>query len=216
MYSQWWSRLAALIIFVGFFLTFVPQFVVGYNGMPRRYHRYVPEFQVWNVLSSAGASILAVGYVLPLCYLLYSLRYGKRAGDNPWRATGLEWQTPSPPPRTTSRKRRSSSAVPTNITRERPKMSLEDALFTADEQERLFDRTFLRARSGSKSNTPPRSAARNALPSGCGSSWPRRSCSSACCSLRRRLPLHVSRGFRGGQRATELAASAASIRSSCW
>jgi cytochrome c oxidase subunit 1 len=98
MYSQWWSRLSALIIFVGFFLTFLPQFVVGYNGMPRRYHQYVPEFQVWNVLSSAGASILGVGYALPLVYLLLSLRYGKRASANPWRATGLEWQTPSPPP----------------------------------------------------------------------------------------------------------------------
>ncbi len=98
MYSQWWSRLSALIIFFGFFLTFLPQFVVGYNGMPRRYHSYPPEFQVWNVLSSAGASILAVGYVLPLGYLLLSLRYGRRAGPNPWRATGLEWQTPSPPP----------------------------------------------------------------------------------------------------------------------
>jgi len=80
LYSEWWSRLAALIIFVGFFLTFLPQFVAGYNGMPRRYHRYVPEFQVWNVLSSAGASILAVGYVLPLGYLLYSLKYGPKAG----------------------------------------------------------------------------------------------------------------------------------------
>ena len=99
MYSQWWSRLSALIIFVGFFLTFLPQFVVGYNGMPRRYHRYVPEFQVWNVLSTAGASILSVGYVLPLCYLLLSLRYGQCAGANPSRATGLEWQTPSPPPK---------------------------------------------------------------------------------------------------------------------
>ncbi|HET6323434.1 MAG TPA: cytochrome c oxidase subunit I [Planctomycetaceae bacterium] len=99
MYSQWWSRLAALIIFVGFFLTFLPQFVVGYNGMPRRYYQYVPEFQVWNVLSSAGASILAVGYLLPLGYLFYSLRYGPRTGDNPWGATGLEWQTSSPPPR---------------------------------------------------------------------------------------------------------------------
>jgi len=98
MYSEWWSRLAALIIFVGFFLTFLPQFVVGYNGMPRRYHRYAPEFQVWNVLSSAGASILAVGYLLPLCYLLGSLRFGAKAGPNPWGATGLEWQTPSPPP----------------------------------------------------------------------------------------------------------------------
>jgi cytochrome c oxidase subunit I len=99
MYSQWWSRLAALIIFVGFFLTFLPQFIVGYNGMPRRYYQYVPEFQVWNVLSSAGASILAVGYILPLAYLIYSLRYGPRTGNNPWGATGLEWQTSSPPPR---------------------------------------------------------------------------------------------------------------------
>ncbi|HEV3298700.1 MAG TPA: cytochrome c oxidase subunit I [Planctomycetaceae bacterium] len=99
MYSQWWSRLAALIIFVGFFLTFLPQFIVGYNGMPRRYYQYVPEFQVWNVLSSAGASILAVGYILPLGYLIYSLRYGPRTGNNPWGATGLEWQTSSPPPR---------------------------------------------------------------------------------------------------------------------
>jgi cytochrome c oxidase subunit 1 len=98
MYSEWWSKLAAIIIFVGFFLTFLPQYVVGYNGMPRRYHHYAPEFQVWNVLSSAGASILGVGYVLPLLYLLYSLKYGKPAGPNPWHATGLEWQTPSPPP----------------------------------------------------------------------------------------------------------------------
>jgi cytochrome c oxidase subunit 1 len=98
MYSEWWSRLSAIIIFVGFFLTFLPQFIVGYAGMPRRYHRYPPEFQVWNVMSSAGASILAVGYFLPLCYLLYSLKYGPPAGNNPWKATGLEWQTPSPPP----------------------------------------------------------------------------------------------------------------------
>jgi cytochrome c oxidase subunit 1 len=99
MYSQWWSRLSAIIIFIGFFLTFLPQFVVGYNGMPRRYHKYIEEFQVWNVLSSAGASILAVGYVLPLFYLIISLYRGKPAGDNPWQATGLEWQTPSPPPK---------------------------------------------------------------------------------------------------------------------
>jgi cytochrome c oxidase subunit 1 len=98
MYSEWWSKLAAIIIFVGFFLTFLPHFVLGYSGMPRRYHRYPPEFQVWNVMSSAGASILAVGYVLPLIYLLLSLKYGKPAGPNPWKATGLEWQTPSPPP----------------------------------------------------------------------------------------------------------------------
>jgi cytochrome c oxidase subunit I len=98
MYSDWWSRLTAMIIFIGFFLTFLPQFVAGYNGMPRRYHMYAPEFQVWNVMSTAGASILGVGYVLPLLYLIPSLWFGKPAGDNPWQATGLEWQTPSPPP----------------------------------------------------------------------------------------------------------------------
>ncbi len=99
MYSEWWSKMAALIIFVGFFLTFLPQFVLGYNGMPRRYHAYPEEFHVWNVMSSAGASILGVGYILPLFYFLYSLWYGPPAGPNPWRATGLEWQTPSPPPK---------------------------------------------------------------------------------------------------------------------
>ncbi|HUI06436.1 MAG TPA: cytochrome c oxidase subunit I [Verrucomicrobiae bacterium] len=98
LYPDGWGRLAALIIFVGFNLTFFPQFVLGYLGMPRRYHSYPPEFQVLNVLSTAGASILGVGYVLPLVYLIWSLRYGKIAGPNPWRATGLEWRTTSPPP----------------------------------------------------------------------------------------------------------------------
>jgi cytochrome c oxidase subunit 1 len=98
MYPEFLSKLAALVIFVGFMLTFLPQFVLGYLGMPRRYHVYPPEFQVLNVMSSAGASILAVGYVLPLFYLIWSLYGGKPAGPNPWSATGLEWQTPSPPP----------------------------------------------------------------------------------------------------------------------
>ncbi len=98
LYSDGWGRLSALIIFVGFILTFLPQFVVGYQGMPRRYHHYAPEFQVLNVLSTAGASILAVGYLLPFVYLIWSLGYGPRAGGNPWQATGLEWQTSSPPP----------------------------------------------------------------------------------------------------------------------
>jgi len=87
-----------LTIFVGFNLTFFPQFVLGYLGMPRRYHAYPPEFQVLNVMSTAGASILAVGYVVPLFYLIWSLWYGKLAPANPWQATGLEWQTLSPPP----------------------------------------------------------------------------------------------------------------------
>ena len=97
-YPEVLARLSALIIFLGFNLTFFPQFILGYLGMPRRYHVYPPEFQALNVLSSAGASILAVGYVLPLIYLIWSLRYSPVAGINPWKARGLEWQTPSPPP----------------------------------------------------------------------------------------------------------------------
>jgi len=98
IYPEPVARVAALIVFLGFNLTFFPQFVLGYLGMPRRYHAYPPEFQVLNVMSSAGASILAVGYLLPLLYLIWSLRYGRVAGANPWGARGLEWQTPSPPP----------------------------------------------------------------------------------------------------------------------
>lgn len=98
LYPEWPAKLSALFIFGGFNLTFFPQFILGYLGMPRRYHIYAPEFQMLNVLSSAGASILAVGYLLPLVYLLWSLRYGREAGPNPWQATGLEWTTASPPP----------------------------------------------------------------------------------------------------------------------
>ncbi len=98
MYPEGLAKFAAFVVFVGFNLTFFPQFIVGYLGMPRRYHAYPPEFQVLNVMSTAGASILGLGYVLPLAYLIWSMRYGKDAVDNPWRATGLEWQTPSPPP----------------------------------------------------------------------------------------------------------------------
>jgi len=98
LYPEGWAKLSALLVFVGFNLTFFPQFVLGYMGMPRRYHAYPPEFQVLNVLSTAGASVLAVGYVLPMIYFLWSLRYGEDAGPNPWNAVGLAWMTPSPPP----------------------------------------------------------------------------------------------------------------------
>jgi cytochrome c oxidase subunit 1 len=98
MYPEGLAKFAAFVVFVGFNLTFFPQFILGYLGMPRRYHAYPPEFQVLNVMSTAGASILGVGYVLPLVYLIWSMRYGKNAVANPWGATGLEWKTPSPPP----------------------------------------------------------------------------------------------------------------------
>lgn len=98
MYPESWARLAAAITFIGFNLTFFPQFIVGYMGMPRRYHYYAPEFQVWQVLSTAGSSVLGFGYLLPFIYLIWSLKYGKIAGPDPWRAKGLEWTVASPPP----------------------------------------------------------------------------------------------------------------------
>lgn len=98
LYPIFLSRLAALLVFVGFNLTFFPQFILGYLGMPRRYWSYPDEYQVLNVLSSAGASILGVGYFIPMVYFLWSMRYGKRATANPWGAVGLEWETTSPPP----------------------------------------------------------------------------------------------------------------------
>lgn len=97
LYPDGWGRLSALIIFIGFNLTFLPQFIAGYLGMPRRYYMYDPDFQFWNIMSSAGASVLAVGYIMPLFYMAWSWKYGKPAGPNPWGATGLEWTTQSPP-----------------------------------------------------------------------------------------------------------------------
>jgi cytochrome c oxidase subunit 1 len=98
MYPEGLARLSALIVFLGFNLTFFPQFILGYLGMPRRYAAYPDEFQMLHVLSTAGATILGVGYVLPLCYLIWAWHYGRVAGPNPWRATGLEWKSTSPPP----------------------------------------------------------------------------------------------------------------------
>jgi len=99
LYPERLGQLAALITYIGFNLTFFPQFVMGYLGMPRRYHAYAPEFQIYHVLSSAGASILGAGYLLPFIYFIWSLKHGKKAPPNPWNATGLEWQTESPPPK---------------------------------------------------------------------------------------------------------------------
>jgi len=98
LYPEFWAKLSALLVFVGFNLTFFPQFLLGYMGMPRRYHAYPAEFQVLNILSTAGASVLALGFVVPTIYFLWSLKSGKLAGNNPWNARGLEWETTSPPP----------------------------------------------------------------------------------------------------------------------
>lgn len=98
MYPEGWGKIAAATMFIGFNLTFFPQFVLGYLGMNRRYWQYDPQFQVLNVLSSAGASILGIAYLMPLGYFLWSLKYGPRVTENPWNAAGLEWTVPSPPP----------------------------------------------------------------------------------------------------------------------
>jgi cytochrome c oxidase subunit 1 len=98
LYYEPMAKIAALLIFIGFNLTFFPQFILGYMGMPRRYHSYPAEFQVLNVLSTAGASVLALGYLVPAIYFAYSLLKGPKAPANPWGAKGLEWETSSPPP----------------------------------------------------------------------------------------------------------------------
>ncbi len=99
MYPEFLAKIAAIVTFLGFNLTFFPQFVLGYLGMPRRYHAYPEQFQVYHVFSTAGASILGVGYLLPFFYLLWSCKYGRPAGPNPWDAKGFEWEIPSPPPK---------------------------------------------------------------------------------------------------------------------
>jgi len=100
LYYEPFAKTSAVIVFVGFNLTFFPQFILGYMGMPRRYHQYpaIDGWQVLNVLSTAGASILAVGAILPAIYLTYSWFKGPDAGPNPWGVKGLEWETASPPP----------------------------------------------------------------------------------------------------------------------
>ncbi len=98
MYPKTLARWAAVILFIGFNLSFFPQFILGYMGMPRRYHVYPEEYQLLNIISSCGLPLLGVGYFLPLCYLGWSFFFGPVAGSNPWDAPGLEWQTSSPPP----------------------------------------------------------------------------------------------------------------------
>ena len=98
MYPEGLAKTAAVIIFIGFFFTFGPQFLLGYLGMPRRYAMYPPEWQMLNVMSTAGATVMGLGYLLTLLYLSWSIFFGPVASENPWRAFGLEWQTSSPPP----------------------------------------------------------------------------------------------------------------------
>ena len=97
MYNDFWGRISCLLVFVGFNVTFFPQFVMGARGMPRRYASYDPEFQIFHQISTAGAFVLGFGILLAYGVLIYAAKYGKRCGSNPFRAASMEWQSSSPP-----------------------------------------------------------------------------------------------------------------------
>lgn len=96
-YSEKWGRFSAIVIILGFNLTFFPQFILGYMGMPRRYHSYPESYELLHKISTSGLILLGIGYFLPMLYLGYSLTQ-PRAKENPWNAAGLEWLSSSPPP----------------------------------------------------------------------------------------------------------------------
>ena len=98
MYSERWAQVSALLVFVGFNLTFFTQFVMGSHGMPRRYYNYVEEFTTLHQASTIGSYVLALGFFIMAGYLIHSLFRGKPAPDNPWGSATLEWETTSPPP----------------------------------------------------------------------------------------------------------------------
>ena len=100
LYAEGIAKYNAILVYIGFNLTFIPQFVVGFMGMPRRYHfyYYAPEFRVYHIMSTLGSSALALGLIIPAFYLGSSLIKGKKAGANPWGAKGLEWELCSSPP----------------------------------------------------------------------------------------------------------------------
>lgn len=98
MVNEFWARISFVLIFVGFNVTFFPQFILGAMGMPRRYYDYLPEYQSLNRISSIGAWTIGCGFLVGLGVILHAIRKGEKAGDNPWHSKTLEWQTVSPPP----------------------------------------------------------------------------------------------------------------------
>ena len=99
LYSERVGLLSATGVFLGFNLTFVPQFLRGNMGMPRRYYSYPPRFQWLNDLSTGGAYLLAAAILVTVLNLLIALKWGKKSGPNPWRSRSFEWLTDSPPPK---------------------------------------------------------------------------------------------------------------------
>jgi cytochrome c oxidase subunit 1 len=98
VYNERVGLLTAAAVFIGFNLTFVPQFLLGNLGMPRRYYSYPVRFQWLHVLSTGGAFLLGAALLISLANLIVALKWGKPAGRNPWRSRSFEWLTPSPPP----------------------------------------------------------------------------------------------------------------------
>jgi len=97
MYPEFWGKISAVLIFVGFNVTFFPQFLLGARGMPRRYHTYLPEYTDLNVISSIGSGIIGLGFLIMFIYLFWSLFRGEKAPANPWGGKTLEWSIESPP-----------------------------------------------------------------------------------------------------------------------
>jgi len=97
MYSEFWAKISLVLLFIGFNMTFLPQFVMGAQGMPRRYFNYIDQFQSFHQFSTIGAYVMGVAFVLMAGYMLHSLLKGKPASANPWGSRALEWQTSSPP-----------------------------------------------------------------------------------------------------------------------
>ncbi len=98
MFSEFWGKIGCALVFVGFNVTFFTQFMLGSQGMPRRYYAYQPEFQIYHHISTGGAYIMGLGFVITAIYLIHSLFAGKKAPANPWGGASLEWQCTSPPP----------------------------------------------------------------------------------------------------------------------
>ncbi|MFQ6612628.1 MAG: cytochrome c oxidase subunit I [Fidelibacterota bacterium] len=98
MYNETWGRISAILVFLGFNFTFIPQFILGSKGMPRRYFHYLEQYQNLHIMSTIGSWLLGLGLFITLFYLMVAIFKGKPAGNNPWGALTMEWQTTSPPP----------------------------------------------------------------------------------------------------------------------
>ena len=223
LYSEPAAKFAALLVFVGFNLTFFPQFLVGYLGMPRRYHVYPPEFQIFNVLSTAGATVLAVGYLLPMVYFTYSILRGKPA---PAESVGRQGSRVGNPVAATNRELRGDADrharhAPVRaeqggwsclkVTRRRPLSACRagwPSRATGIHTTAIHTATI---RSCSTISTTWSSRPRHP-PSACGCSWSRKSCSSAACSWPTRSIVRASRWASRKRAPTSTSGSAPSTR----